>query len=161
MIVADKLRFVFACNAYEKAQFIRVYCMLDTELYFLYLNLIWVSASDLSTSPTGFRRPERLTALVSICAHLPAAPFPCPIPSSVFGEGSPRHNCYINLTTLKDGITRVKRGGRGAVVAVDITKAFDTVPHSVFLSTLKERGIRPHSPPGTAASPKCLYTVAH
>jgi hypothetical protein len=66
--------------------------MLKTELYSLYLNLIWVSAPDLSTPSTGFRRPERLTALVSICDHLPPPRTRSlvPIPSSVFREGSLR-----------------------------------------------------------------------
>jgi hypothetical protein len=49
---------------------------LKIELHFLYLDLIWVSAPDLSMPPTGFRRPKCLTALVSICTTFPPVPFP-------------------------------------------------------------------------------------
>ena len=40
-------------------------------------------------------------------------------------------------------LARAKRGKGGVVATVDIAKAFDTVPHSAFLSSLKEKGIHP------------------
>jgi hypothetical protein len=49
------------------------------------------------------------------------------------------------LTILSDGIRRAKRQGGGVVVAVDIAKASDTVPHASIIACVHQQGLHPHA----------------
>jgi hypothetical protein len=48
------------------------------------------------------------------------------------------NGCHANLVILNNVIRRAKSGGGGVVVAVDIAKAFDTVPHASILAALRD-----------------------
>jgi hypothetical protein len=50
----------------------------------------------------------------------------------------------INLTILKDGINRAKRGSSRVMVTVDIAKAFD-LSHVAIFRSLDNQGLHPHA----------------
>ena len=52
--------------------------------------------------------------------------------------------CKHNTMILKEAIVRMKMGEGGVATVVDISKAFDTVPHEMIGSGLRRKGIPEH-----------------
>lgn len=49
--------------------------------------------------------------------------------------------CYQNIQILDQALRKMRRQGGGVAVQLDISKAFDTVPHEAIVPTLRRKGL--------------------